>query len=1819
MTSILGKLIGSIVEVNDRLTSLTLPSLGKDGIIDEIVSEINGKAKSKGYNPNKNPFAVRVVPDKPDLELPKVGASEILRYRSGGRCFCWLDGDFDPDSSFLSATQIAIDNNYPNNHEYTNFSFQHLAQVATKDIKSKNSELFTIGEWENLEKIIYEIIKFIYDFLNEAGNDEKLWTISWWDAIDLFLTNLDYTLATAPPGSQDPVNAYAVAGLPRPSGSNWFYKNLKAKQYVEIIKSSFNTPQKILDTLTLIEIKFDLDELILKTLGWNDNFNSKVIVEPSLILAILKQGLNSNYDNRLLGWGELREEFFLWLYRPNIEYATISQNDDELLTLPYSNKKAFIIPLTYDHYIKDGNKKIIIEDMIFHIPWKNDGIVSIDDVNDIFQYSGKLGIEVVSVDRVKNYLIINTSITYQLRNSAKWPSSPLPISIIPSANSSLHGQINAKVNIILPAVWTSSSIVSYQVGRNSKIFVGNAQQYTIDSDEIVPIEDKSINELVLKDVYTSSIIIANTLPSSLEESSFHESQDTGFNGYKKISSCNLEDNSFLSINGESKLDVTIAVPEKDPPWLPLAATALGQTPNSDKPLEEMTGDMRGRIESLIADFNKEYIENNVIDPKSGLIQMVIPAGAQYNYEPKKLNENENVKWLCKGFNASRQINNIGSGPSQALLTSDEYLEFWTSYRSIILQLQKQLGRFTDIEHQWISRCQLHMLDKETIDKYLIAYTNLIKASEGLSIDDKFWATYPFSVFIYNSNNYRLDTIYLTPLHPLRLSWLFGCESAIKTESSINNQIVQLIEGWNIPAVGPAPSPDGRSVLSAFPVDSGSHQLFIGWSALVYFDNNGDVLEMTAQAGAKSCPGGSSSGLNDGGVGAAVRDYFNVYPHQSTFSVDLYSSQQNARSKDLDDGIVRELSSLIDKRGHNLIGGVRILDSLNREGEIPDRDETLAMFNKNRENNAKLEWRRYNSNNNNDIRFVEDAKVIIEREAGSQKGSMPLWPIKRFAVRTASPDGSSYQLDFSISEQSGHSWHQFLEALNSVELSSGEASSLKVKVPDIEMIGINEGPKWVVTGGVNIDPSSISKLLSSSNNRPRMLWEWRPPYFQTKKEKFGLRFDRRAYNIIAQIPPMFKDQICKTLNLSPEKADEVFRNLGFNGIGLSSLFAMGGNHATGALGFHFSYKVLGLSDALKSDNRCQVIIPLDAADSFLRALTKSDKYDIQKRADLLLIDIDTGDNSSTIRLAPVEVTHRNIGKKVNYPSLNSSTVTEKIKQLDSSYTVIDNMVKNFNQNSSLSLSSFASIIDAAFLLSGQDIKKNLKSNILKNILAGRVSLACRRGVMFYFQDQPNGNSTKPFVWHPGAHGSNNVDDCKTCFGVLFVDPNLNETELWEGVGGALKGQVDDVFRWLFDQDSSQTTDTDDEDESSIETDVNNGEADSEGEVEIEEVLEEIVDIEDENDVSGSNGNNDQSSDRIVIQLGDTIKDPSDEIVWDPFNLIENRSLMNGHMVILGGSGSGKTQTMRAIQFELSKFDIPFITFDFNDDFIDHDFLSNADVELFNVTQGLPINPLSLPIDPHTGNCEGHHMVNQVYLLKDIFKKIFSLGDQQASDLKNGIQNAYHDFGIRGTMRIIDENTPLPSFSDVHNHISANQRLLNRIEAIFDLNLFNNTNTNMDRFLEGKNVLRFSQLPGEEIQKVTSEIMLVSIYNALIKMGPHRGLRLAIFIDEAHKIANLEAVKKLFKEARKYGCAVFLSSQEARDFDDTIYANAGTRVILNLQDMNDARKAASMLGDAARRNELADIIKNLLPWHGYIINNQYTPNVRFKIKPYFERVE
>ena len=83
-------------------------------------------------------------------------------------------------------------------------------------------------------------------------------------------------------------------------------------------------------------------------------------------------------------------------------------------------------------------------------------------------------------------------------------------------------------------------------------------------------------------------------------------------------------------------------------------------------------------------------------------------------------------------------------------------------------------------------------------------------------------------------------------------------------------------------------------------------------------------------------------------------------------------------------------------------------------------------------------------------------------------------------------------------------------------------------------------------------------------------------------------------------------------------EDIQRVLGSQGVGLSSLIAIGGSQVSGALGF---YSTLWLLNNLPESKSDRFIIPTDVCNQYLESLARdSDKSRTTKRSDLTLIDL-----------------------------------------------------------------------------------------------------------------------------------------------------------------------------------------------------------------------------------------------------------------------------------------------------------------------------------------------------------------------------------------------------------------------------------------------------------------------------------------------------------------------------------------------------------------------------------------------------------------------
>ena len=83
--------------------------------------------------------------------------------------------------------------------------------------------------------------------------------------------------------------------------------------------------------------------------------------------------------------------------------------------------------------------------------------------------------------------------------------------------------------------------------------------------------------------------------------------------------------------------------------------------------------------------------------------------------------------------------------------------------------------------------------------------------------------------------------------------------------------------------------------------------------------------------------------------------------------------------------------------------------------------------------------------------------------------------------------------------------------------------------------------------------------------------------------------------------------------------------------------------------------------------------------------------------------------------------------------------------------------------------------------------------------------------------------------------------------------------------------------------------------------------------------------------------------------------------------------------------------------------------------------------------------------------------------------------------------------------------------------------------------------------------------EPLQIAAGAFVLRKLYRDMFTWGQASNLRLAIVLDEAHRLAKDVTLPELMKEGRKYGISVVVASQGWSDFHPSILCNAGTKIV------------------------------------------------------------
>ena len=845
-------------------------------------------------------------------------------------------------------------------------------------------------------------------------------------------------------------------------------------------------------------------------------------------------------------------------------------------------------------------------------------------------------------------------------------------------------------------------------------------------------------------------------------------------------------------------DVTFqirAAESREAPQSPIVAAVNRDRVTKDRPEIAVLQSLRGKYESLLTEDLLSGQWNTCMG------HVVMPSDRALPLED--LDDYGGL--MMSGAMAGTWANVTDFRVPDDILHSTEAEAFRTAFKELDLfgamqtrdadgAMYVELPSKTSWRHLWGSR-------DGQLERYLAAYADLVeKARWNGDPAGVFWAAYPFSISVWATEPAaKCSAVLLSPLHPVRLAWLAGVESVL-WESDWAKDLAGTVEGWNFPLIGPKEMSSGRML--AVPMETGDDQLFLGWSMLVRASIEGpEPLDAPDRIGDRLAPGSAASGLNATAVAAALRSYRQMNPHVSTLTVDLSAASESTRLQEVDDAVLKEIEAWTGRPSDPLIGGARIWDSNRRSGE-PPREKMARIVRSNE--GIPLTWSRYAPDSSNmkrcNVRILQDAGVHVEVQSGQGRnlgvlGDAPLRRFESVVKNGASKSSSASHPTFR--PETG--WEPLSRALRLIE---GASSSPQIISKLFKANLVNDSADWTVSGEALMNPSAMAEIVQHSSGGSQMLWEWRPPFLDASSDVPLL--ERRPFVSVARVPGSFRAQIKKLLakaqggSVSDETLDNLLGQLGARGVGLSSLLSMGGTHASGALGFYLAF---ALMNCLDEESDSTYVLPIDACDSFLRALAHGKTHaDQMRRAELLIVRM----NEEGVTLSPVEIKFYGLGSddtNGNLPGPGDAAMNEPLEQLRATQDLLLSVaessravgISGSEADKALWSNGLAALVEAAIRLRpGGSAEPEALARQLEDLVKGKLEVRTGQPLVCYFKHEATTSEGESFRV---THTSDSEEASPGGFGLLAA----NAGHAFEAVSNpqsALVREWNDLVQWAL---------------------------------------------------------------------------------------------------------------------------------------------------------------------------------------------------------------------------------------------------------------------------------------------------------------------------------------------------------------------------------------------------------------------------------------
>lgn len=299
--------------------------------------------------------------------------------------------------------------------------------------------------------------------------------------------------------------------------------------------------------------------------------------------------------------------------------------------------------------------------------------------------------------------------------------------------------------------------------------------------------------------------------------------------------------------------------------------------------------------------------------------------------------------------------------------------------------------------------------------------------------------------------------------------------------------------------------------------------------------------------------------------------------------------------------------------------------------------------------------------------------------------------------------------------------------------------------------------------------------------------------------------------------------------------------------------------------------------------------------------------------------------------------------------------------------------------------------------------------------------------------------------------------------------------------------------------------------------------------------------------------------------------------------------NPHLMIAGLPGMGKTTCLINVCRQLAAADIQPIVFSYHDD-IDEQLSAVLPAVSYSDGRSLGFNPMRVTRDGTLSH------VASAGELRDIFGAIFpDLGELQLEKLRSAIKSSYQESGWG--LGVPTEHAPPPfrRFLELlrlqPKPDKGTQTLLARLTELDDFAFFD-SNHAAGSLLDATvpQVLQVHASGSEALQRAYASFALYRIYQDMFRRGRPDRITHAIIFDEAHRAAKLKLIPTMAKECRKYGLAMIVASQEAKDFDASMFSAIANYLVLRVTDQ-DARALARNVASSETERRTIDRLKTL----------------------------